>query len=104
MVARHHRGDGRADPLDDAGTLVAEHAGQRERQAARGHAEVGVAQAGRGHPDEDLVGAGLVELDVDQGERGAAGLDDGGLGGDGHDCSWVTLDWGRETTTDLTLV
>ena len=84
VVAGRHRGDGGADPLDDAGALVAEHAGEREGQPARGHAEVGVAQAGGGHPDQDLVGAGLVELDVDQGEGGAAGLDDGGLGGDGH--------------------
>ena len=103
VVAGRHRGDGRADPLDDAGALVAEHAGQREGQSARGHAEVGVAQAGGGHPDQDLVGAGLVELDLDQGEGGAAGLDDGGLGGDGHGCS-SDSGWGRETTTDLTLV
>ncbi|GKQ33790.1 hypothetical protein ALMP_03410 [Streptomyces sp. A012304] len=84
MVAGRDPGDGRADRLDDPGALVAEDTGQREGQPAARHAEVGVTQAGRHQPDEGLVRGGVVQDDVGEGEGRAAGLDDGGAGGDGH--------------------
>ena len=107
MVAGRHRRDRRADPLDDAGALVAEHAGEREGQPAGSDPDVGVAQARGGHPDQDLVGAGLVELHLDQGE---------GAPPDSTTAASVVMDmvvsstrsiysgWGSDTTTDLTLV
>jgi hypothetical protein len=84
VVAGLDAGDVRADGLDDTGSLVAEDAGQRERQAAARRPEVRVAQA-RGHDsDQGLVGAGLVELHVGEGEGRASGLDHGCASGGGH--------------------
>ena len=44
------------DLLDDARALVAEDAGQLERDPADLHTQVGVAQARRGDPDQHLAG------------------------------------------------
>ena len=59
-----------ADPLDDAGALVAEH-GRRVagRVGARGGVEVGVADAAGDEPDQHLAGPRLGELDLLDGER-----------------------------------
>ena len=64
MITRLDGSDGAADLLDDPGSLMAENAGQRERQSAAGDAQVGVTEASGNHLDENLVPAKLVELDV----------------------------------------
>ena len=64
MVTFGERAHRAADPLDDAGTLVAEQRRQRERDDLVLRAEVGVADPRRHHPHDDLVVAGFVELEV----------------------------------------
>src|SRR4051794_20926452 len=46
LIAGLNPGNRRADPFDDPGAFVAEHAGQWERQSATGDTEIGVAEAG----------------------------------------------------------
>jgi hypothetical protein len=112
MVAGLHGRHGRTDPLNDTGTLVPEHAGQRERQPAAGDGEVGVAEAGGDHANEDFVCPQFVKVDVGQSERSATRFDDGGPGA-GHDLSLLgerlkgleaTLDQSSEITTDFVRV
>ena len=69
MVAFRQRPDRAADPLDDAGTLVAEQRRQRERDHLVSGAEVGVADARCHHPHDDLVVAWFVEHEVLELER-----------------------------------
>ena len=68
-----------ADPLDDAGALVPEHAGRVSgRIGPGGRVQVGVADAAGGEPDERLACLRLVELDLLDDERLAELLEDGG--------------------------
>ena len=62
--------DAVADPLDDAGALVAEH-GRRVagRIGARGGVEIGVADAAGDEPHEHLPGPGLGEVELAHDER-----------------------------------
>jgi hypothetical protein len=64
VVARLHGADFRADLLDDAGALVAQHRRQRVRVGALHEVQVGVAEAGGLGADQHLVRARLVDLDV----------------------------------------
>jgi hypothetical protein len=69
MVARP---DGRhvaAHRFDDTGALVTEHDGQRIREGARHHFEIGVAQAAGPEPHEDVVGAERAHLQGFDDER-----------------------------------
>ena len=62
--------DAVADALDDAGALVAEHAGRvAGRVGAGGGVEVGVADAAGGEPDEHLARLRLGEIDLLDDER-----------------------------------
>ena len=49
--------------LDDPRALVPADRGNRAREVAVEHVEVGSAESGGGHPDEDLAGLGPIELD-----------------------------------------
>ena len=64
MIARRDRLDSRADLLDHAGGLVAEHDGQGMRVVAGDHVQVAVADAVGRPPHLDLVRTGLEQLDV----------------------------------------
>ena len=63
MVARLELGDARADLGDDAGALVPENGGQRQRDVLVADRKVGVAHAGGDDLDDHLVGLRLAELD-----------------------------------------
>ena len=63
LVADRDAVDAGTDLLDDPRALVPAHRGDRAREVAVEHVEVGPAQAGGRHPDQDLAGSGLVELD-----------------------------------------
>ena len=77
MVADLQVVDALADLHDGAGTLVAEHRGQRERQGAVRDREVGVADARRTELDPHLTGLRVGEIEIHDLER----LPD--FGGDG---------------------
>ena len=90
------RGDALADRLDDAGSLVAEHArGVAGRVGAGGGVEVGVAHAAGVHADEHLAGPGPVELDVLDDERPAELLEDCCADLHGRDATAFRLDTRR---------
>ena len=59
-----HRAHLRADLLDDAGALVAQHRRQRIGIGALDEVQVGVADAGGGGADQHLVRPGLADLHV----------------------------------------
>ena len=63
LVADLDAVDPRAHRLDDPRTLVTAHRGDRAREVAVEHVEVGAAEAGGRHPDQDLARSRLVELD-----------------------------------------
>ena len=69
VVADLQVGDARAELLDDARALVAEHHRQRPRPVAVDHREVGMAEADRAHLQQHLARARRVELDVGDLER-----------------------------------
>src|SRR5262249_26816763 len=70
VVAGAHGGDTVADPLDDAGALVAEDARRiAGRIDAGGGVQVGVTDAARGQAHEHLAGARLGEIDLLDYER-----------------------------------
>lgn len=77
MIAGADPGHRGADRLHDARALVAEDSGQRERQAAGGDAQVGVADPGGDHADQHLVRARVGQFYFAQLEARAGGLDDG---------------------------
>ena len=63
MVAGSDSADGRADPFDDAGTLVPQDDGAR----SPGHlldGEIGVTDPRRDQADQDLVGPWIAQVDV----------------------------------------
>src|SRR5262245_19417741 len=51
LVTRPDKGDGAADILDRAGSLVTEHDGERISKFTLDHLEIGVAEAARAEPD-----------------------------------------------------
>lgn len=61
MVADLHRPHVAADCLHDSGGLLAQHGGNRDREAAVGHVQAGVANAGGRCPDEHFLRARLVD-------------------------------------------
>ena len=72
VVAGRDERDAVTDALDDAGALVAEHAGRvAGRVGAGGGVEVGVADAAGGEPDEHLARLRLGEVDLLDDERAA---------------------------------
>ena len=86
VVAGRDERDAVTDALDDAGTLVAEHAGRvAGRVGAGGGVEVGVADAAGGEPDEHLARLRLGEIDLLDDERAAELLED--CGADLHGAS-----------------
>ena len=65
MIAGPDEGDAVTDLLDDAGSLVTEHARRVPgRIRAGGRVEIGVADTAGGEPDENLAGARLGEVDL----------------------------------------
>ena len=72
VVAGRDERDAVTDALDDAGSLVPEHARRvAGRVGAGGGVEVGVADAAGGEPDEHLAGLRLGEVDLLDDERAA---------------------------------
>ena len=86
VVAGRDERDALADALDDAGSLVAEHARRVAGRVGAGRGvEVGVADAAGGEPDEHLAGLRLGEVDLLDDERAAELLED--CGADLHGAS-----------------
>jgi hypothetical protein len=78
VIAGPDGADTVADALDDARTLVPEHAGRVARRVDAGRGvHVGVADAARGEPHEDLTGLRLGEVDLLDDERLTELLEDG---------------------------
>ena len=63
VIADLDAADVRADRLDDAGTLVAEHHRRRMGHDALDVVEIAVADAARGVADPDLVSARLLQVE-----------------------------------------
>ena len=61
MVARPHFGDTRADPLDNAGSFVAQHDRLRYRVDLVADNHIGMAHAGRDDAHQHFVVARLLE-------------------------------------------
>ena len=79
MVADLQVVDALADLHDGAGTFVAEHRGERQRQRAVRDREVGVADAGGAELDPHLTGLGIGEIEIHDLERLPDFGCDGGL-------------------------
>ena len=79
MVARFHIGDIRADLLDDAGELVAEHRGQRMRIKPFHEVQVGMTEPGDRGADQDLARPGLLHADILDHQRLVDFMQNGGL-------------------------
>src|SRR5215472_5059159 len=69
LVALGHVGHSGPHRGDDPGSLVAEHAGRRERHVAIPRDRIGVTDARRHHPDKDLTGARRIHVHLGHGER-----------------------------------
>src|SRR5207253_11023162 len=63
-VALLHRGDARADGVDDPRALVPEHDRRRIRDGAVDDAQVRVTEAGGAQRDPDLARAGVLHANV----------------------------------------
>jgi hypothetical protein len=75
MIAGAQRRDCRADALDDASALVAQHDGQRHRNVPIADVRVGLADARRDDLDEHFLTCRIVELDLLHGERSRQSLE-----------------------------
>jgi hypothetical protein len=79
VIARRDRRNALADPLDDAGSLVAEHSGRVSgRIGSRGGVQVGVTDPAGDEPDEHLARARPGEVELLHLERRAEPLEHGG--------------------------
>ena len=81
VIAGLELGHVRADRLDDAGGLVAEDRGGRERVVAIDEVQIAVAHTARDGAHEHLASDGLRDLDVLDGEGFIGTMEYGGFHG-----------------------